>query len=154
MHHCFYCLMILHHSRVRINLSDLNGGSDTDPCSFQHSLDPDWVWHWLRFFIWLWKRNWRLKLRLRLITLHLGRGNWGWRGNSKINLILRLWDGYWVGIRYWIWCWDWFVFEFDTVVWGFHRCLLWSCFPDLVTRIVTTMFSIIIVGVLRHTISF
>ena len=47
MHHCFYCLMILHHSRVRINLSDLNGGFDTDPCSFQHSLDPDWVWHWL-----------------------------------------------------------------------------------------------------------
>lgn len=24
-------------SRVRINLSDLNGGFDTDPCSFQHS---------------------------------------------------------------------------------------------------------------------
>ena len=50
MHHCFYCLMILHHSRVRINLSDLNGGFDTDPCSFQHSLDPDWVWHWLAWY--------------------------------------------------------------------------------------------------------
>ena len=42
MHHCFYCLMIRRRVRINLsdlnsNLSDLNGGFDSDPCSFQHS---------------------------------------------------------------------------------------------------------------------